>query len=77
MYRNLWSDPALLLVEWDLAEANLPSPGKFADVAMMVLTGGKERTIGEYRALLGGAGFSLNKVISTEAEFNLIEALPV
>jgi hypothetical protein len=70
-------DGALLLVEWDLSEANLPSRGKFADVTMMVLTGGKERTVEEYRTLLGGVGFSLNEVISTGAEFNLIEALPV
>src|SRR5262244_3583950 len=68
---------ALLLIEWDLSEANLPSRGKVADVMMMVLTGGKERTIEEYRTLLGLAGFGLNKVISTEAELNIIEALPV
>jgi hypothetical protein len=68
---------ALLLIEWDLSEANLPSPGKFADVTMMVLTGGKERTIEEYRALLGSVGFHLNEVISNGAELNVIEALPV
>ena len=68
---------ALLLIEWDLSEANLPSRGKFADVTMMVLTGGKERTIEEYRALLGSVGFHLNEVISTGAEFNVIEALPI
>jgi hypothetical protein len=42
-----------------------------------VLTGGKERTIEEYRALLGSVGFHLNEVISTGAELNVIEALPV
>ena len=26
----------LMLIEWDLSEANLPSRGKFADVTMMV-----------------------------------------
>ena len=71
------SNGALLLIEWDLPEANLPSRGKFADVTMMVLTGGKERTIEEYRTLLGRVGYSLNKVTSTEAELNIIEALPV
>jgi len=44
---------------------------------MMVLTGGKERTMKEYRILLGRSRFGLNKVISTEAELNIIEALPV
>jgi len=68
---------ALLLVEWDLSEANLPSRAKFADVTMLVMTGGKERTIEEYRALLADAGFGLRAVVSTGTEFNVIEALPV
>jgi hypothetical protein len=68
---------ALLLMEGDLPEENAPSRGKSADLVMMVLAGGKERTIEEYRTLLRGAGFALNKVTPTGAELNLIEALPV
>jgi hypothetical protein len=34
-------------------------------MAMMVLTGGKERTLEEYRQLLAGAGFRLDRVIPT------------
>jgi O-methyltransferase/methyltransferase family protein len=68
---------AVLLIEWDLSEANLPSQGKVADVTMMVLTGGKERTIEEYRELLESASFRLNQVISTDAGFNVLEALPI
>ena len=67
---------ALLLVEWGLSEANLPSTGKLSDLIMLVLTGGKERTIEEYRELLAKAGFLLNKVVPTEAEFVIIEAVP-
>jgi hypothetical protein len=44
---------------------------------MMILTGGRERTIEQYRALLEGAGFRLNEVIPTAAELNVIEATPV
>src|SRR5262249_31696421 len=68
---------ALLLIEWDLSETNLPSQNKITDIMMIILTSGKERTIEEYRTLLGRVGFRLNKVISTEAELNIIEALPV
>ena len=67
---------ALLLVEWALTEGNAPSAGKFADVVMMLMTGGKERTGEEYRQLLGQAGFCLNQVISTVSGLNVIEALP-
>jgi hypothetical protein len=43
---------------------------------MMLMTGGKERTVEEYRHLLGEAGFSLTQVISTVSGLNIIEALP-
>ncbi|MGA7552970.1 MAG: methyltransferase [Candidatus Acidiferrales bacterium] len=74
--RAVPKDGVLLLVELGLAEDNLPSAGKLIDVAMMVLTGGKERTIPEYRDLLAGAGFRLNQVYPTSAEMNVIEAMP-
>ena len=70
------ADGALLLVEWALPEGNLPSVGKVGDVAMLVLTGGKERTFQEYRDLLAGAGFRFNQVYPTSADFVIIEAMP-
>src|SRR5256885_14531315 len=74
--RAVPANGALLLVEWGLSEANLPSTGKLLDLVMLVLTGGKERTIEEYRELLSFAGFRLNKVIPTVSEVTIIEALP-
>lgn len=74
--RAVPKDGAVLLVEWALPEGNAPSAGKFADVVMMLMTGGKERTVEEYRHLLGQAGFNLNLVISTSCDLNIIEALP-
>ena len=70
------ADGALLLVEWALPEGNLPSVGKIGDVAMLVLTGGKERTFQEYGDLLAGAGFRFNQVYPTSADFVIIEAMP-
>ena len=70
------ADGALLLVEWALPEGNLPSVGKVGDVAMLVLTGGKERTFQEYQDLLTGAGFRFNQAFPTSADFVVIEAMP-
>ena len=70
------ADGALLLVEWALDEGNLYSAGKLFDVVMLVMTGGKERTAEEYRLLLAGAGFRINRVIPTSSELSIIEALP-
>jgi hypothetical protein len=71
------ADGILLLVEWDLLGENIPSNGKFIDIVMLILTGGRERSIDEYRELLASAGFRLNKVVPTPAQFSVIEAIPV
>jgi hypothetical protein len=57
------SPPSLLVLE--------------SDVNMLVATGGKERTDGEYRALLGAAGFELRQLIPVLPPFSLIEAVRV
>jgi hypothetical protein len=69
-------DGALLLVEWALPEGNLDSLGKLYDVVMLVNTGGKERTVEEYRQLLARAGFRIHEVVRTSSDLNIIEALP-
>lgn len=74
--RAVPEDGALLLVEWTLQEGNLHPGGKLFDVAMLVMTGGKERTAEEYRQLLARAGFRLNQVILTSSDLSIIEALP-
>ncbi|HEX5992989.1 MAG TPA: methyltransferase, partial [Thermomicrobiales bacterium] len=48
------------------------------DLQMLVLTpGGRERTEQEFRSLLWGAGFDLQKVIPTASPFRILEASPV
>ena len=71
------ADGALLLVEWELFAENVPSNGKFIDIVMLILTGGRERSIDEYRDLLAATGFRLNRVVPTPSQFAVIEAFPV
>jgi len=75
--RAVPKDGALLLAEWSLPDNDLPGAGRFMDIAMMVLTGGKERSVDEYRELLGAAGFRLTKTVAVPGDFSIIEALPV
>jgi hypothetical protein len=70
------ADGVLLLLEWDLFGENVPSNGKFIDIVMLILTGGRERSVDEYRDLLASAGFRLNRVVPTAAQFAVIEAFP-
>lgn len=46
-----------------------------ADLTMMTV-GGKERTAEEYRALLAGAGWRLERSVRASAEFSVLEAAP-
>ena len=41
---------------------------------MLVMTGGRERTVEEHRALLAAAGFKLERVIPTSSPYSLVEA---
>lgn len=67
----------LLLVEYSVGPANMPSAGKSADIVMLTSTGGKERTVEEHRQVLGKAGFHLTTVIPLEGDVMLLEAKPV
>ncbi len=66
----------LILAERVLQEGNAADPIKLVDLEMLVMCGGKERTEPEYRELLESAGFRLNRVISTGAMVDIIEAYP-
>ena len=51
-----------------------PSPAVDLDLAMLVLTGGRERTAQEYNALLNAAGLRLMRVHSIGDDRSVIEA---
>jgi O-methyltransferase domain/Dimerisation domain len=70
------ADGVVLLVELSLGEANAPSFGKFIDIAMLALTGGRERSEQEFATLLSSAGFRLNRVVPANAQFCILEAFP-
>lgn len=63
----------LLLFEDVVPPGNGPEPVKLLDLNMLVMTGGRERTEPEYRALLGRAGFRLERVAPGGG---LLEAAP-
>jgi hypothetical protein len=75
--RAIPDDGVLLLAQWAISGAGSSWAGRYMDIAMMVLTGGKERDVGEHRELLSRAGFRLNRVVLTPGDFSVIEALPV
>jgi hypothetical protein len=66
----------LLIVEFVLPPGNTPHFGKLADMVMLAIPGGEERTEKEYAELLGKAGFTLRRVVPTESPVGIVEAVP-
>jgi SAM-dependent methyltransferase len=61
--RTMDAASRLLIVEMLMPErVDGPHPAIDLDLVMLVLTGGRERTVKEYRQLLEGAGFRLDHV---------------
>jgi ubiquinone/menaquinone biosynthesis C-methylase UbiE len=73
-HRALSAAGKLLVVEMVVPPDNRPSPAQAMDLNMLVMLGGRERTEEEYRSLLQGAGFRLDRVIPTHSPFFVIEA---
>jgi hypothetical protein len=46
------------------------------DLNMLVMTGGRERTVKEFEALFTRAGFKMTRVVPTKSPFSLLEARP-
>ncbi len=65
----------LLVIERIIRPGKDGVAGKLTDISMLVFTGGKERTEGEYRALLDSAGFLVKGIVSTGGT-DIIEAVP-
>ncbi len=70
------ADGRVLLLELMVGPPNVPAPGKFIDITMMALTGGKERTAEEFAALYEASGFKLGRVIPTRSPVFLVEGIP-
>jgi hypothetical protein len=66
----------LLLVEQIIPDAPGPSAAIVLDVHMMVLNGGRQRSLAEYQALFTNAGFAFTRVIAAGPSLSIIEAIP-
>ncbi len=65
----------LLVIESVIPPGNEPFAGKFLDLVMMLIPGGKERTEEEYKVLYEQAGFELTRIIPTKTELSIIEGV--
>jgi hypothetical protein len=69
--------PHLRILERPLPDDDTPDRAKASDVAMLLLFGGgRERTAGEYRALLDRAGWQLDRIVTNPGEMSTSTPAP-
>jgi hypothetical protein len=65
----------VILIELLIAPGNEPSFGKWIDMEMLAMAGGRERTETEYAELFAKAGLRLARVVHSPSPFCAIEAV--
>jgi hypothetical protein len=66
----------LLVIERVVPNGGEASDAKLFDINMLIVVGGLERTIDEYRRLLDEAGLALSRVVATDSPLSVLEAVP-
>ena len=64
----------VLVAEWILGEGNDPDLNKYADLTMLAVTGGIERTEQQYAELFSQSGLRLERVIPAGVAMSILEA---
>jgi hypothetical protein len=73
--RGAFRDTRLRIFEMLLPEDATPHRAKMSDVLMLLLfDGARERTVGQYRDLLEGTGWQLERVVASPGPMSVIEA---
>jgi hypothetical protein len=71
------ADGRLLIVEALIPENNAPGLAQLMDINMLVMTGGRERTVKEYEKLAADSGFKVSRVVDTGTPLAIVETVPV
>ena len=56
---------------------NPSAEATLTDIHMLVMTGGRERTVAEFESLLVASGFELVRAIPTRSAVHVVEAVAV
>ena len=65
----------VILLESVVPAGPTPDLGKFIDIEMLLLPGGRERTADEFRTLFERSGFTMTRVIPMKSPLSVVEAI--
>lgn len=73
---QLGGDGKVLIFEMVVPENSAADISKLSDLEMLIITGGRERTLREYQQLLSAAGLRFVRLHATRSPFSIVEASP-
>jgi hypothetical protein len=65
----------VIVIESVIAPGNAPHMGKWIDIEMLAMAGGRERSEAEYAELFSRAGLRLSRVVPTKSPISVVEAV--
>jgi hypothetical protein len=74
-HRAMTAGTRLVLIEEVIPTGDAYHPSKFDDLNMLVTLHGRERTADEFRALLDTSGFVLTRILPTQSQWSVMEAV--
>jgi hypothetical protein len=74
-HQAMTAEARIMVVERIVPPGNSRSYSKLADLNMLVLHGGMERTEAEFRALFAASGLRITRIVPTDADVSVIEAM--
>jgi hypothetical protein len=75
--RVFHSEAKLLIIERIVGGPNDGLETKTSDLNMLVSPDGQERTADEFAALLGNAGFRMQRIVEVTPRLSIVEAVPI
>src|SRR5262249_2821648 len=58
-------------------DADQPGFAAFGDLNLLLLFGGRQRTVSELHTLFQAAGFAIAQILPTQSHFKLVEGVPI
>ncbi len=74
-HRAMQPGGSVIAIDFVLPPGNEPSFGKWMDLNMLVMTGGRERSAQDFRRVFESAGFRLTGITPTESGFGIVEGV--
>lgn len=73
IYQHMNKNASLIIAEQVIPESAQPHTNKTMDIIMMVLVGGRQRTLSNWKDLIESVGYKLQNIVPTQGVYTVME----